>query len=102
MKELPKEVLPQQVRTALHAVIKKQVEAPGTFDNQGWLRIGFYGHQPVVGEYYISTGSLYLCSTAFLVLGLPPSDPFWSAPDADWTQKKMWSGASVPIDHAID
>jgi hypothetical protein len=102
MKALPKEMQPQQVRMALYSVISKQIAAKNTFDTNGWLRIGFYGHQPVVGEYYISTGSLYLCSTAFLVLGLPPSDPFWSEPDADWTQKKIWNGEAVPIDHAID
>jgi len=99
---LPKEVLPQQVRCALYAVIKKQAEAPGTFDKNGWLQIGLYGHQPDVGENYISTGSLYLCSEAFLVLGLPPTDPFWQNADADWTAKKAWNGEPVPIDHAIE
>ena len=47
-----------------------------TFDKNGWLQIGVYGHQPGVAEVYISTGSLYLCSEAFLMLGLPPGDPF--------------------------
>jgi hypothetical protein len=102
MKVLPKEISPQQVRGALSAVIRRQVETPGTFDGAGWLQIGFNGHQPGVGESYISTGSLYLCSVAFLVLGLPASDDFWSAPDADWTQKKAWKGQEIPIDHAID
>ena len=41
------------------AVIRRTIEAPGTFDTQGWLTIGFCGHQPRVGEYYISTGSVY-------------------------------------------
>jgi hypothetical protein len=102
MHALPNDVLPQQVRCGLYAVIKKQIEAPGTFDNNGWLQIGLYGHQPDIGETYISTGSLYLCSEAFLVLGLPANDPFWQAEDADWTAKKAWSGQPVPIDHAID
>lgn len=35
---------------------------------------------PHLGESYISTGSLYLASTVLLPLGLPPADPFWSAP----------------------
>ncbi len=47
---------------ALTAVIRKTLEAPDTFDAAGWLRIGFCGHQPAIGETYISTGSLYLCS----------------------------------------
>jgi len=99
---LPKDILPQQVRCALYTVIKKQAEAPGTFDKNGWLQIGLYGHQPDVGENYISTGSLYLCSEAFLVLGLPPADPFWQNADADWTAKKAWNGEPVSIDHAIE
>ena len=49
---------------ALTAVILATMEAPGTFDDGGWLRIGFCGHQPEIGEAYISTGSLYLCSVA--------------------------------------
>lgn len=102
MRQLPKEVLPQQVRCALYAVVKKQIEAPGTFDKDGWLQIGLAGHQPGVGEPYISTGSLYLCSEVFLVLGLPSTDPFWTNADADWTAKKAWKGEEIPIDHAIE
>jgi hypothetical protein len=75
--------------------------APGTFDANGWLQIGFYGHQPALGEFYISTGSLYLCAAGLLPLGLPPADEFWSAPAAKWTQQKIWSGEDVPADHAI-
>lgn len=98
---LPEEVTPAQVRCALSAVIRRMVEAPGTFDREGWLTIGFCGHQPSVGEPYISTGSLYLCSAGLLPLGLPPEDPFWSAPPADWTAKRIWSGQDVKADHAL-
>ena len=99
-KELPEEIAPAQVRSALYTVIKRQIEAPGTFDAKGWLQIGFYGHQPNIGEGYISTGSLYLCSEAFLVLGLSPQDPFWTNPPKAWTQKKIWGGEAIPIDKA--
>lgn len=102
MRQLPKDVLPQQVRCALYEVVKKQMEAPGTFDKEGWLQIGLVGHQPGVGEKYISTGSLYLCSQVFLVLGLPSTDPFWQNADADWTAKRAWKGEPFPIDHAIE
>lgn len=102
MHELPESIKPQQVRSALYTMIKRQTEAPGTFDKNGWLQIGIYGHQPGVGETYISTGSLYLCSEAFLVLGLPANDPFWQGKDEDWTAKKVWKGEPVVIDHAID
>ncbi len=101
LSQLPADVKPAQVRCALYTMIKRQIEAPGTFDENGWLRIGIYGSQPGIGENYISTGSLYLCSFAFLVLGLPESDPFWSDPNADWTQKKIWTGQDMPADHAI-
>ncbi|PPL04211.1 DUF2264 domain-containing protein [Parapedobacter indicus] len=102
MKALPDEIQPQQVRAALYTVIKRQLEAPGTFDANGWLQIGLYGHQPDIGEGYISTGSLYLCSEAFLVLGLPPMDRFWTGDDVDWTAKKIWQGENFPADHAED
>jgi hypothetical protein len=100
-RQLPQAVAPEQVRPALTAVMHRMVEAPGTFDRNGWLTIGFVGHQPSIGEPYISTGSLYLCSAAWLPLGLPTSDPFWSAPAKPWTQQKAWSGVDLPTDHAI-
>lgn len=98
---LPDGVAPAQVRGALTAVITRTLGAPDTFDAGGWLRIGVCGHQPGVGERYISTGSLYLCSVALLPLGLPASDPFWSAPDTPFTQQRAWSGQAFPIDHAL-
>ena len=100
-KRLPEGVTPPQVRAALSAIIRRSIEAPDTFDANGWLRIGFCGHQPGVGETYISTGSLYLCAVGLLPLGLPPSDPFWSAPAEPWTSVRAWSGQPFPIDHAI-
>jgi len=96
---LPAEIPPAQVRCALTSVIRRTLEAPNTFDARGWLRIGLCGAQPSLGEAYISTGSLYLCSTAFLPLGLPPSDPFWSSPDLPWTQVRLWRGEDLPADH---
>jgi hypothetical protein len=99
--DLPAGLAPAQVRCALDAVIRRTLEAPGTFDAQGWLRIGLAGAQPDLGENYISTGSLYLCSTAFLPLGLPPEDPFWSAPDEPWTSVRIWRGDNHPADHAL-
>ncbi len=100
-RDLPAGVAPAQVRGALSAVIRRTLGAPDTFDAGGWLRIGLAGHQPSLGENYISTGSLYLCTFAFVPLGLAPADEFWSAPRADWTSCKLWSGADLPADHAI-
>jgi len=98
---LPAEVKPEQVRGALTAVMRKTLGAAGTFDDKGWLQIGLAGHQPGLGEVYISTGSLYLCTTAFLPLGLPASDRFWSGAATPWTGRKVWSGADLKADHAL-
>jgi hypothetical protein len=100
-RKLPEGIHPAQVRSALTAVMTRMNNAPGTFDSKGWLTIGFDGHQPSIGETYISTGSLYLCSAAWLPLGLPASDVFWSAPAEPWTQQRVWSGADIETDHAI-
>jgi len=99
--QLPGHVRPAQVRCALTAVIRKTMEAPGTFDANGWLQIGLYGHQPALGENYISTGSLYLCAAGLLPLGLPPEDVFWRAPAERWTAQKIWAGENLPADHAL-
>jgi len=99
--QLPDEVSPAQVRCALTAVVRRMIEAPGTFDQNGWLTIGFCGHQPSIGESYISTGSLYLCTAGLLPLGLPPNDEFWAGAPRDWTARKAWSGQMLPADHAL-
>jgi hypothetical protein len=98
---LPDGVSPAQVRGALSAIVRRSIEAPGTFDANGWLRIGFCGHQPGAGESYISTGSLYLCAVGLLPLGLSPADPFWSSPAEPWTSVRAWSGQPFPIDRAL-
>ena len=59
---LPPTLAPAAVRCALGAVLERTLLAANTFDAQGWLRIGLAGHQPALGETYISTGSLYLCT----------------------------------------
>jgi hypothetical protein len=100
-KTLPDEVTPAQTRGALTAVIRRTLDAPETFDRDGWLLIGLCGHQPGVGETYISTGSLYLCAMAFLPLGLAATDDFWTAPAQPWTSVRAWSGQPFPIDHAL-
>ncbi len=100
--KLPPDLTPAQVRTALTTSMKRVMEAKGTFDNSGWLTIGFCGHQPNIAESYISTGSLYLCAMAFLPLGLPASNPFWASPATDWTSKKIWQGENLAADHALD
>lgn len=93
-------ILPAQVRCALTCVMKRMIEMPGTFDEKGWLQIGFCGHQPEMGEAYVSTGSLYLCATIFLPLGLDRADPFWQG-EAEWTSVKAWGGKEVVRDQGL-
>lgn len=98
---LAESVGPAQARGALTAVIRRTLEAPGTFDEHGWLQVGLAGHQPHLAEPYISTGSLYLCTVAFLPLGLPAQSAFWADPPAEWTSRRAWSGTDLPADHAL-
>lgn len=99
---LPQSLKPAQVRSALTAVIKKTLELSATFTKTGWLNIGLHGHQPGLSEGYINTGSLYLCMTVFLPLGLPATDEFWTAPSQAWTSVKVWNGSDIPADHALE
>ena len=90
-----------QVRSALTAVIRRQLSVPGNFDRDGWLTVGFSGHQLHMSEPYINTGSEYLCCAVFLPLGLPAEDPFWADPAREWTGLRAWKGEDVGADHAI-
>jgi hypothetical protein len=100
-KLLPKQLLPEQVRGALTAVIKKTLESPSTYKN-GWLTLGLYGDQPDIADSYNNQGSPYLCTAIFLPLGLPETDPFWTNPPAKWSAQRIWSGENFPNDHAVD
>lgn len=99
---LPASLNPGAVRAAMWAVIEKTLGRAENYDENGWLQIGINGHQPGVGENYISTGSLYLCSVAFLPLGLDESAPFWSLPEKPWTQRAcFWLGQDISLDKAL-
>lgn len=99
---LPASLDPGAVRAAMWAVIEKTLGRAENYDENGWLQIGINGHQPGVGENYISTGSLYLCSVAFLPLGLEESAPFWILPEKPWTQRAcFWLGQDIALDKAL-
>ncbi len=102
LKQLPASLPPAQVRCGLTAVIRKTMESPSTFTSDGWLNIGLYGKQPGLADFYITTGSLYICTEIFLPLGLPASDEFWASPPAPWTAVKIWTGMDANADHALD
>ena len=92
MKLLPEHIKPAQVRCALTKVMKRQL-IKGTFDKDGWLNLGFCGHQPEIADRYVSTGSNYLCTFIFLPLGLQADDEFWTAKPEEWSSVKIWSGS---------
>lgn len=99
---LPKEITPAQVRCALTKVMKRMFVSD-TFTKQGWLTMGLVGNkQSDLADYYSNTGSMYVTSLVFLALGLPSNDEFWTAPEAEWTQKKAWSGKPFPKDYAVN
>jgi hypothetical protein len=102
MEKLPSDIKPSQVRSALTKVKQNMYGTKGTFDNQGWLQLGFCGHDPAIADYYTSTGSLYMATLSFLPLGLPASAPFWSDPASDWTAKKAWKGEHFPKDYHVE
>lgn len=102
MQILPKEVSPGQVRCALTAVIRNMFTSSNNFDPNGWIKVGFNGGEQIhISEYYINTGSAYLCAVGLLPLGLPATDRFWSDPYTEWTNLKAWSGKEVKADHSI-
>ena len=98
---LPKKLSGAQVRCALTAVMHRQLDQPVNFDENGWLKIGFFGSQIEMSEAYINTGSLYMCTAVFLPLGLPAQHSFWSEPYMEWTNLKAWKGIDVGADKAL-
>lgn len=101
IERLPEKLPPPAVRCALTAVMRRTLAHKSVFDEDGWLEIGLAGHQPGLGERYITTGSLYLCLTVFLPLGLPPENPFWSSPSTPWTSLRVWNGEDLPADKSL-
>ena len=101
-KQLPASLPEGQVRAALHAVHVAIWDGPGNFTKDGFLTIGFRGHQPELGDWYSNNGSMYITTEGFLALGLPASDSFWTAPAQAWTQKLAFAGQAFPKDYAVD
>ena len=112
-KRLPEQLSNGQVRAMLTAVMKRMykgdlqqlfgqkpdADAPTNFNQGGFLTIGFVGSHPNVADIYTNNGSLYMTSLAFLPLGLPADDPFWTDEPQPWTSKKAWEGQDFPKDH---
>jgi hypothetical protein len=101
-KQLPESLPEGQVRAAMSAVHKAIWTEPSNFTKEGYLTIGFAGHQPELGDWYSNNGSMYIASASFLPLGLPETDSYWSAPAQDWTQKKAFSSRRFPKDYPVN
>lgn len=100
-KQLPPSLPEGQVRAAVQAVTRAIWAEPGNFTKDGFLTIGFVGHQPELGDWYSNNGSMYIASESFLALGLPETDSYWTSPALDWTQKKAFAGAKFPKDYPV-
>lgn len=96
--ELPPELSPGQVRSAIDAVRRRMFSDDRNFNAAGFLTLGFNGPLPAVSDRYTNNGSLYITSLFLLPLGLPPDALFWTAPDEPWTSKKAWQGEPFPKD----
>jgi hypothetical protein len=101
-KQLPASLPEGQVRAALHAAHLAVWRNPTNFTRDGFLTLGFAGHNPAIADWYSNNGSMYIASTGLLALGLPATDSYWTAPAQDWTQKKAFANQPFPRDYAVD
>ena len=88
-------------RRARPRSIRRTMEAPNTFDDDGWLRIGFCGHQPASARPTSRPAACISAPSRFSRSVCRASDEFWSAAPQPWTSAKAWSGQPFPIDHAL-
>jgi hypothetical protein len=101
-KKLPESLPEGQVRAATMAAQRAIFSHPSNFNQQGFLTIGFTGHQPRLGDSYSNNGSMYLASQSLIALGLPEDDSFWTAPGLPWTTKKAFAGEDFPKDYYVN
>jgi len=101
-KQLPAKLSEGQVRSAVVAAHKAVFGQVSNFTPDGFLTIGFAGHNPALGDWYSNNGSMYITTEGFLALGLPASDSFWTGPAQAWTQKLAFSGQPFQKDYAVD
>jgi hypothetical protein len=100
-KQLPEQLPEGQVRAVLTAVHKAIFTNPTNFTPDGYLTIGFAGHQPTLGDVYSNNGSMYITAEGFLALGLPAMDSFWTAPLMEWTQRKAFANVPFKKDYHV-
>lgn len=99
--KLPDDITKGQTRAALTAVLKHTF-VPSSYDRSGWLTMGVVGDkQSALADYYTNAGSMYVASLAFLPLGLPAQDEFWTCKEEPWTSQKIWKGEPFPKDYYV-
>lgn len=101
-KQLPEAVPEGQARAAMAAVHRAIFAAPGNFTADGFLTIGFAGHQPGLADVYSNNGSMYLAAASLLPLGLPATDSYWTAAPLPWTQQRAFTNQPFARDHSVD
>ena len=84
----------------MNAVINNLFERNQNYNDNGFLCLGFNGHQREITNKYTNNGSLYMASLAFLPLGLPEENSFWTEPEQEWTNKRGWTGKAFERDDA--
>lgn len=100
--KLPKSLPEGQVRAATLAAQRAIFRAKSNFTADGYLTIGFAGHQPMLGDPYSNAGSMYIVSESLIALGLPADHAYWTAPALPWTTKKAFSGEAFPKDYYVN
>lgn len=100
-KKLPSSLPEGQVRAATLAAQRLIFSAPTNFNEQGYLTIGFAGHQPSLGDWYSNAGSMYIAASSLLALGLPSDDSYWTVPAQPWTTRRAYTGAVFPKDYYL-
>lgn len=96
---LPETLNNGQVRNALTSVMKRMFANKENFSKDGYLQLGFVGHQPDIADYYTNNGSLYMTTLVFLPLGLEASNIFWTDAPQKWTSQKAWDGEPFKRDY---
>ena len=99
---LPDTLPGAQVRAATVAAARRIFADPSNFNAQGFMTIGFTRAQPSLGDWYSNAGSMYIASEGLIALGLPKTDPYWTAPAMPWTMRRAYSGLDFRKDYPVN
>lgn len=73
---------PGAARRLASGVTARALELGAIDPATDWLRVGVGAEKPAVVEGYVTPGAVAWAAHAFLALAMPPSHPFWAAPEA--------------------